>query len=48
MIVTLTPNPSLDRTVGLAGRGLLVPVARLPLPRSLRARRFRRIVESLG
>lgn len=38
---------SLDRTVGLAGRGLLVPAARLPLPRWVRARRFRRIVESL-
>ncbi len=38
---------SLDRTVGLAGRGLLVPAARVPLPRWLRARRFRRIVESL-
>jgi hypothetical protein len=38
---------SLDRTVGLAGRGLLVPAARVPLPRWVRARRFRRIVESL-
>ena len=38
---------SLDRTVGLAGRGLLVPAARVPLPRWLRARRFRQIVESL-
>jgi hypothetical protein len=39
---------SLDRTVGLAGRGLLVPAARVPLPRWLRARRFRRIVEGLA
>ena len=34
----------LDRTVGFAGRGLLTPAGALPLPRSLRARRFLRLV----
>ncbi len=39
---------TLDRTVGLAGRGLLVPVERVPLPRWLRARRFLRLAERLA
>jgi hypothetical protein len=38
---------ALDRSVGLAGRGLLTPAGALPLPRSLRARRFVRLVASL-
>jgi len=38
---------TLDRTVGFAGRGLLTPAGALPLPRSVRARRFVRIVASL-
>jgi hypothetical protein len=39
---------ALDRSVGLAGRGLLTPAGALPLPRSLRARRFVRLVASLA
>ncbi len=38
---------TLDRTVGLAGRGLLVPAHRIPLPRRLRAERFLRLVERI-
>jgi hypothetical protein len=38
---------TLDRTVGLAGRGLLMPVERVPLPRWLRARRFLRLAARL-
>ena len=38
---------ALDRTVGLAGRGLLQPAHRVPLPRRLRAARFLRLVERL-
>jgi hypothetical protein len=39
---------TLDRSVGFAGRGLVTPAGALPLPRSLRARRFVRLVASLG